>query len=530
MKHLLAFAILGLLSLFIAHCSAPSQSNLKVSGPAECVLNQLQNNTVCIMHQLQDYSYAGYMQSLAVIPEEFSTEILIEAPKDGKSDASQAIQSYMNQAMAKQGDVLLILPEGLYRIDNPIEFSGKNIVLRGEGPSKTRLVFTNQQAKLIVGGFTSGWSHKDDRWKLTEDAKIGDRVIHLANADGLREGLDIAIDMMVTDKFMEEHMASLWWGDQVGKRHEIFRRQIVAIEDDKLVLDSPLRYPLKIRDEAGVKVFSNHNSGLGLEGVGVHSATETVEKAWELGGKSSAISVSQCRDCWVKNVASFALPGATHHLLSHGLVIDKSYRVTVDEVHMAHTQHRGEGGNGYLFIIGSSNEVLVKNSSGTNGRHNLTFVGRFSNSGNVVHKFKSMGAMICSSLAADLSNRCGVGPIDTHESLAIANLFDQMEVYDGFEIGNRQFKSASVGPTGTLNTVWNMSGTGFLRSYNTKLGYVAGTAPTIKVQTGLEASDPKAKEVMLNTEVEDIAISIGQLMPIPSLYVEQLKRRQAQTR
>jgi hypothetical protein len=503
----------------LAHCHAPDQSKLTSSDSPQALVNLL-----------QDYSYAGYMQGLGNIPKELRKEIIIEAPNNGLRDASAAIQSYFDRAMAENGEAVLLLPEGLYRIDSPITYSGDNIILRGEGPDKTKLHFTTQEARLIVGGFTSGWSQFDGRWNLTEDASIGTRTLVLSDTIGLREGMDIAIEMAVTEGFIQEHKALSWWDDQIGKRHEIFRRQIVAIMDDSIILDSPLRYPIKVRDEARIKVFSKHNSGLALEGIAVHSATDSVEKAWELGGKSSAISVSQCRDCWVRNVRSFALPGKNHHLLSHGLVIDKSYRVTIDNVHMAHTQHRGEGGNGYLFIIGSSNEVLVKNSSGTNGRHNLTFVGRFSNSGNVIHKFKSQGGMICSSLSADLENRCGIGPIDTHESLAIANLFELMEVHDGFEIGNRQFKSASVGPTGTLNTVWNMSGTGFLRSYNTGHGYVAGTAPGITVHTSLEEMDPKVREVMPNTEAEDLAVSIGRFMPIESLYVEQLNRRRAQAK
>jgi len=515
MKKVCVLTKLSILGMLLTQCHDPSRSNLNDSSKQESLVNQL-----------QDFSYAGFGQGLLAIQTDTAAkEIVIEAPKDCSLDASVAIQSAFDNAMKLSSDLILILPEGNYCIENAINFSGKNIVLRGEGPKKTKLIFKNQSAKLIVGGFTSGFTNTDGLWRLKQDAMIGATSVEVQDARGLRVGSDIALDMEITNEFVIEHKASPWWDDQIGKRHEIFRRQIVGVEGDTILLDTPLRYPLKMRDQAGIKVFAKHNSNLAVESLGVNNAVETVEKAWELGGKASAIQLSQCRDCWVKNVSSFGLPGKKHHLLSHGLVIDKSYRVTVDQVHMANTQHRGEGGNGYLFIIGSSNEVLVKNSSGENGRHNLTFVGRFSNSGNVIHKFKSSGGMICSSLQGDLTNRCGVGPIDTHESLAIANLFDLVEANDGFEIGNRQSKSNSVGPTGTLNTVWNMSGTGFLRSFNTGLGYVLGTAPTVLVQTSLKDPDPKAQAAAVNTETEDLVENKGSFMDIPSLYNEQLRKR-----
>ncbi|HET9240438.1 MAG TPA: hypothetical protein VFO10_24450 [Oligoflexus sp.] len=479
--------------------------------------------------ELQDFSYAGYRQGLGVIASaSFAEEQVIEAPHDGREDASPAFQKAFAAAMSKGVSMKLRIPEGTYRLDQTVQIIGRNILLQGAGADKTRLIFTNPDAKLMLGEFTGTQSPADGSWKLSADAAIGDRTLTVTNSTGLKIGDDIVVTFKLSPEFIAEHQASPWWDGQLGNSFEIFRRQVTALDGQKVTLDTPLRYPVKIRDQAELKRLTRSSSELGLEGIGVHNAAESVTQAWEAKPGSSPLLMVQCRDCYVRNVSSFPVEGKVHHLLSHGLVIRKSYRVTVDNVHMAHTQNRGPGGSGYLFMVAGSNEVLIKNSSGTAGRHNLTFVGRFANSGNVVHKFRSSGGRICSTLEADLANNCSVGPVDTHESLAIANLFDLIELDDGLEIGNRQDKSNNVGPTGTLNVIWNVKGSGFVNSYNTGTGYVFGSEPGIKLYYKLDESFPKARAVALNTGAEDSIQSAGQMMPEPSLYVLQLKKRRNQ--
>jgi hypothetical protein len=134
---------------------------------------------------------------------------------------------------------------------------------------------------------------------------------------------------------------------------------------------------------------------------------------------------------------------------------------------------------------------------------------------------------VCSTLEADLANNCSIGPVDTHESLAIANLFDLVELDDGLEIGNRQGKSSSVGPTGTLNVIWNVKGSGYVNSYNTGTGYVFGSEPSIKLYHKLDEAFPKARAIAPNTGAEDFIQSAGQMMAEPLLYVLQLQKRRA---
>jgi hypothetical protein len=463
--------------------------------------------------ELQDFSYAGYRQGLGVISSaNYIEEIVIEAPNNGQEDAAPAFQKAFAAAMTKGVPVKLRIPEGTYRLDQTIQFMGQNILLQGAGPDKTRLIFSNPEAKLMLGEFTGTQSPADGSWKLSADAAIGDRTLTIGNSTGLKVGDDIVLTFKLSPEFTAEHQASPWWDGQIGNSFEIFRRQVTALDGQKVTLDTPIRYPVKIRDQAEIKRLTRSSSELGLEGIGVHNAAENVTKAWEAKLGSSPLLMVQCRDCFVRDVRSFPVEGKAHHLLSHGLVIRKSYRITVDNVHMGYAQNRGPGGSGYLFMIAGSNEVLIKNSSGTAGRHNLTFVGRFANSGNVVHKFKSRGGRVCSTL----------------ESLAIANLFDLVDLDDGLEIGNRQDKSSNVGPTGTLNVIWNVKGTGYVGSYNTGAAYVFGSEPTIKLYYKLDETFPKARAIAPNTGAEDFIQNAGQMMPDLSLYVLQLQKRRSE--
>ena len=62
------------------------------------------------------------------------------APNDDEDD-SAAIQDAIGR-LEREGGGVLFIPDGLYYLDRPIVVSGDNIVLRGNGSEKTRLVLS----------------------------------------------------------------------------------------------------------------------------------------------------------------------------------------------------------------------------------------------------------------------------------------------------------------------------------------------------------------------------------------------------
>ena len=114
-----------------------------------------------------------------------------------------------------------------------------------------------------------------------------------------------------------------------------------------------------------------------------------------------------------------------------------------------------------------------------------------------------------------------VGLSEFHHSLATANLIDQSVLDDGWGAVNRGDYSTGAGHAATESVIWNPGGQGVVRSRQFGHGYVIGPAPSLTLETDLNAVDAAG------TAPEDWLEGpgkIGALDP-PSLYEDQLQRR-----
>ena len=142
------------------------------------------------------------------------------------------------------------------------------------------------------------------------------------------------------------------------------------------VLDVPLRYPAKTRDQASVRRQKGLLRECGVESLGISNAASR-DAAWTV-DQVHALELYRTQDCWVRDVASFpsslspvAGPGAGAHLQSSGILVSESKRVTVVGARLGLAENRGGNGNGYLFEVQRSSEVLFRDSIGDGGRHNF---------------------------------------------------------------------------------------------------------------------------------------------------------------
>ena len=101
---------------------------------------------------------------------------------------------------------------------------------------------------------------------------------------------------------------------------------------------------------------------------------------------------------------------------------------------MGHAMNRGGGGNGYLFEMRRSSELLFRDCEGTAGRHNSIQNWGFGATGSVWLRVKSAEGR---SLIEKDSNVGGTGYSEFHHSLATANLIDASVFDDGASIVNR---------------------------------------------------------------------------------------------
>ncbi len=483
---------------------------------------------------IQDFSYAGFEFGESPLPTgSFAPITTVSATNDGSVDVASILQNALDEAAAAGGGIVL-LPAGTYRIDKPITVSGSNVVLRGAGSSDTRLWFKDggglsESAALRVT--SPSWLSESDQpgWALTAEGAIFDDFVEVQDPDGLSPGDDISIAWNITAEFKQEHGSeAYWYHTEVGSRKTFFRRTVTQIQGNRVYFKVPLRYPLKLRDEPVVRRASAYASRNGIEHLAISTALGSPTASWNSGiNGATAIHMRFCKDCWIKDVRSFSQDGNSHHLRSHGISVERSFRVTIADTHLEKAQHLGGGGNGYLFTVSQSNEVLLRDSSGREGRHNFSINWDFGASGNVFLRILSAGGRVCGSLQAQLDNDCSVGPTDFHHALAIANLFDSSVIDDALQVGNRQDWSTGAGHTGTMNVFWNITGTGHVYAYNQAMGYLVGTGPDIGVSVDLTLTGWTEKYISLGTEPEDFSDFVGTAATLApqSLYEEQLARR-----
>ena len=479
---------------------------------------------------LHDVSYAGYRYG-EPMPE--GLPVLIDvvdqgADPSGATDATASIQGAIDEAEAAGGGVVY-LPAGDYRIDGELRIDGSGVVLRGAGPDETRLGFRKVEGMSFRSHLTvgRGLKHGADI-ALVADGAAREATVKVESSADLEVGMDIAVGFVITDAFVAEHGMDGTWQAFNGQWRSFFRRTIVRIDGDTVYLDVPLRYPVKTRDAASIRVASNYTSEVGVEDLSV-STTAPWNAAWEA-RLTHAIGFQGVKDGWIRNVESYQQEGidkpgnGEYHLMSGGFKVLDSKRVTIADSDLRYPQNRGGGGNGYLYEISRSSEILTRDSVAVGGRHNFIQNWDFGTSGCVWLRTDSRDGRALSGKPPSISQR---GYSEYHHSLAMANLVDDSTTNDGWSAVNRQNYSSGAGHSATQNIFWNVRGDGKLRTYQYGYGYVIGTSPDLEMDATYDGIDfVGARD---GTEPQDWLEglgSAGDLVP-RSLYEDQRKKRLA---
>ena len=334
---------------------------------------------------LHDFSYAGYRNGEADLGRDLPA-LTIDAVRDhradpsGLSDSTAAIQAAIDAAAA-MGGAIVFLPEGLFRIDSELLVQSSRTVLRGAGPSRTRLHFTAHAGRAYQAHLQfRGSTRHDIELALSADAPNRSRRLDVDDAGSLSVGDDVMLGWVITDAFVEEHGMSGTWRAFNGDWQPFFWRTIVDIDRStsphRITLDVPLRYPAQVRDRASLRRVTGLIRESGVEDLAVANAVGWSD-AWAQ-NQVHAIGLDGLKDSWVRNVHSFVSPSAPStgrgqdtHLQSSGVIVRRSMRVTVADSRMEFAQNRGGGGNGYLFEVRQSSEILFRDCVARAGRHNF---------------------------------------------------------------------------------------------------------------------------------------------------------------
>jgi hypothetical protein len=478
---------------------------------------------------LHDFSYAGYRNGEAPLPTTVSGPVVdvtaapYRADATGASDATAAIQAAID---AVSGGGVVFLPRGLYRCDGTLSVRASGVVLRGEGP-QTRIYFTRGPGAGDRSHITfQGMLQRGPDRRLARDGQARSHEVFVSDASTLRIGDDISIGWVISPEFVAEHNMTGTWMAFNGTWRPFFRRRVVAIDTadtpHRVTLDVPLRYPAKLRDSASLRVETGYLRECGIESLAISNAVTWAE-AWAQ-PRVHAVAFVGVKDGWLRAIESFASPlsaPAGYHLQSGGLYVLDSKRITIADSKLEKAQNRGEGGAGYLFEVSASSEVLIRDSTGRDGRHNFIQNWDFGATGLVFLRTETAGSRAYTSSSDSLGLPAAS---EYHHSLTMACLVDHSRIDDAWQAVNRGSYSSGAGLTATQNVFWNSRGSGRISSYQFGDGYVIGTQG-ISVDSELPSIWPAAAGAAPNDYVE--GLERGSELQPPSLYEDQLQRRLA---
>jgi hypothetical protein len=453
---------------------------------------------------LHDFSYAGYGAGL-VEPPLLPVATRLEA---GPGDRTAEVQAALDD-----GGVVL-LAAGDWQLDGTLAVRQSGTVLRGEGPGVTRLLFRKSFGLAFGEHLRVGAGptlHGD--WPLLEDAAAPGFTVRVADAAGLSVGDDVALGQVITADFIADHgMTGVWRAFNDTWQPFLWRR-VVAVTGNEVTLDAPIRNRLRVRDGASVRRVTGLLRDVGVEHLSVTNVTDE-GAAWAM-SQVAVMTLTGVTDAWVRDVHSFSADGGAH-VQSGGVRVHQSSRVTVADSSFGRAQNRGSGGNGYLFEVRQSSDVLFRDDVAEDGRHNFIQNWGFGTTGCVWLRVTSRRGF---AQTAQGSASGGVGYSEFHHSLATANLIDSSRFDDGFSIVNRGAESTGAGHTGTETAFWNVSGDGLLRSMQFGHGYVIGTQGlTVALDEVFIANGTRPLDFVEGLDA-------GATLEPRSLYEDQLRRR-----
>jgi hypothetical protein len=481
---------------------------------------------------LHDFSYAGYRSSEVTIPDVTGIEYSVTAygaDASGASDSTAAIQAAIDAAEVEGGIVLF--PAGEYRVDGLLTVNSSNVVLRGMGVSSSKIRFTRSAGMTDVAHLTfRGSVSESGEQRLVANGDPRSLEIRVDDASGFAPGDVVHVGWKITEDFTADHGMTGIWVSFTNQWKAFFRRTVVAVDTSvvphRITLDIPLRYVAKMRDQASIRKANGYLREVGLEDLAV-TTVSTWANAWA-NDRTHAIAMQGVMDGWVRRVSSYAPTNPPDdrgdQLMSGGLKIVDSRRITVADTHFAEAQHRGVGGNGYLFEISRSGEILTRDSSAKAGRHNFIQNWDFGTSGCVWLRTRSEDGR---SLVSNWDPIGYASYSEYHHSLAMANLVDDSYASDGWQGVNRRNESSGSGHSATQNVFWNLTGGGYLRSLQYGMGYVIGPVD-MNVHVDPNAIDWNRSGE--GTAPEDWVEERDDGLPLEprSLFEDQLRRRLAE--
>jgi len=500
---------------------------------------------------IQDFSYAGYKRGEEPLPNVTGpifdvTDAPYGADPTGASDSTVAIQSAIDAAASAGGGVVY-LPAGNYSISpqggSCLLISSSDIVLRGDGAASTFLTNTetNMRSKQVIRVRAASVS-TEAAVSITADLNNPTRRLPVATPGSFAVGDFVRLKWSFTDEWIADHNQQSYWSEATGTPVDAeYTREVVAINQAEgwIEIDAPTRYMMKVRDNARVEKINGLLSGVGIESLAIGNVQHPDDTStWEEGDwndptkpayqthQSYILFMQYARDSWITGVESYQPAGntSTCHMLSNGILVSRSFRITVQDCVMSRPQYGGAGGNGYMFRLSRTSESLVQNCIADFSRHGIV-VSDAGTSGNVFLNCEDRETKRSTGHTGSyITNGSGS---DNHMHFSHSNLWDSCHAHNSYYTASHRGIWGTIphALTSAHGVYWNTSGSGtryenepIVRSEQGRYGYVIGTSGT---------ASGASNTIDGNTAPADIleGIGIGDSLEPQSLYADQLAKR-----
>ncbi len=270
------------LALLVVAPAAGCQEN-PISPPPGAQFSELWGRTGerwSPQSRLPDFSFAGYHFGNDPIPQVAETSNVRDfgARGDGTSDDTEAFL----KAIAALSRGALLIPAGRYRITQVLKISKSHVVLRGEGPGRTILIFPKPLREMIgespawaggpqtKGNWSWGggvlWCEGRDTGariaEVTASARRGDRLLCLSTASGIAPGSTIRLVMVESpDGSLGRHLhagvasAGAGLNKALSGKLVDWASRVTSVQGTRVTLERPLR--LDVRPEWRPEVFAS---------------------------------------------------------------------------------------------------------------------------------------------------------------------------------------------------------------------------------------------------------------------------------
>ncbi len=244
-----------------------------------------------------DYSYCGFKASEDTIPSFYSR---IKVPCTGE-DQTQDIQRAIDEMAATKSVGAILLDEGTYTVSGRLQIHSSNIIIKGAGADKTRLLFqgVNRQPAICIEGqrstYTSDtlWTHGQDFSQLKAGTVV--EIVHPSTKEWIKQlGCDI----------YGGGISALGW--KPGDVDIRYRRTVTPTSS----LSAPI--PWNWGDDAVYVQTIASNGRISLCGVEDLTICAEVKSQNPKDEQHlwTGISLDHAEDCWVRNVNFEQLAGS----------------------------------------------------------------------------------------------------------------------------------------------------------------------------------------------------------------------------